>query len=70
MQLLCQLLIRMRLNTQRLADGQHLEQEWQLSAISLRNFTAEQRLVILNEVEQRTLRHDIFGEERGVCAHP
>lgn len=60
MKLLGQLLVGVGLNAQRLAHGEHLEQEWKAAAISLADRGREKSLVILDEVEEGALGLDVF----------
>lgn len=70
MQLNSKLLVRMCLDAQGFVDGQNLEKERQLPAISLGDFRRHQRLVVLDEIKQCSLRLKILGRKGGVRAHP
>lgn len=70
MELLGKLLVRVRLDAQRLVDRKNLEQEWQLVLIALCDFGGQKSLVLLDEIEESSLGLEVFGRERGVSAHP
>jgi hypothetical protein len=73
MQLLRQLLIRMRLHTQRLANAQHLEQERQVSitrgGVPFEHFWGEVSFWVGGEEGGEFGGVDVGGEGV-VCAHP
>ena len=69
-QLLCELLVGVGLNTQCLANGQDLEQEGKLVLIALSNVGREKRLVFLDEIEERALGFKVLRGKRGMSAHP
>ena len=69
-QLLCELLVRVGLDAQRLANGEDLEQEGEPVLIALGNIGGEKRLVFLDEIEKRALGLKVLRGKRGVCAHP
>lgn len=54
-QLLCELLVGVGLDAQRLANRENLEQEGELVLIALGNVGREKRLVFLDEIEKRAL---------------
>lgn len=70
MKFLRQLLVRVGLDAECLADGKHLEQEGKLSTIPLSDLSRHQRLVILDHVEECALGLEILGREGGMGAHP
>ena len=59
-QLLCELLVRVGLDAQCLANRQDLEQEGQLVLIALGNVGGEERLVFLYQLEERALGLEVF----------
>ena len=61
MELLGQLLVGVGLDAQGLANGEHLEEKGQSSAIALTDFRRHQGLVILDEIEEGSLGLDILG---------
>lgn len=70
MELFRQLLVGMGLDTERFADGQHLEQEGETAPIALTDLCGHQSLVVLNEIEQGALSLDVFGGQIRMGAHP
>lgn len=60
----------MRLDAQGLIDGQDLEQERQLVLIALGDIRGKQCLVVLHEIEERSLGFEVLGRKRGVSSHP
>lgn len=70
MKLLCQLLVGVGLDAQRLANGEHLEEERKSASISLTDFCGQKGLVVLYEIEEGALGLGVFRRQGGVGAHP
>lgn len=70
MQLLGQLFIGMGLNGQGFCDGENLEEERQLLAITGDRGRSEEEVVVFNEVKESTARLEVFGWIGRMSAHP
>lgn len=70
MKLLCKLLVGVGLDAERFPNGKHLEQKWEFASKPLADFCRQQGLVVLNQVEEGTLRLNILRGKRRMRAHP
>ena len=70
MQLLRKLFVRMSLYAQCFPNGEDLEQEREFFAIFFTDLQRQEGLIVLDEIQERTLSRDILGRQRGMGAHP